>query len=93
MPRCGLCWQAECARFTVSQRQSPHIGKPKAIKPVVGYSHVRPASLGPGALHCPAGLFKAGVAILVSSGRQPQAFREVAISLFQFAAKAARLLL
>ena len=84
MPRSGLCRRAELVCFTVSQRQSPCIGKPKAIKPVVGSASVRPASPGPGAPNCPAGPFKAGVALLVSGGGRPPAFREVAVSLFQY---------
>ena len=84
MPRSGLCQRAGLASFTVSQRQSPRIGKPKAIKPVVGSAIVRPASPCLGAPSCPAGPFMAGVAILGSSGGQPPVFREVAISLFQY---------
>ena len=42
MPQSGLCCHAEHARFTVSQRQSPCIGKPKAIKLVVGVFMFRP---------------------------------------------------
>ena len=58
-------------------------GKPRAIKPVVGSASVRPASPGPGASICPAGQFLAGVAVLVSGGGRPPAFREVAVSLFR----------
>ena len=90
MPRGGLCWRAGPVSSTVSQRQSPRIGKPKASKPVVGSSSVRPASPGPGAPNCPAGPFLAGVAVLVSGGGRPPAFREVAVSLFQYSHNSGR---